>query len=221
MLRSDPINGNVDAVKDLDVQSLALPDTNFVAVGGDRRRVAFGEAHTGARAGRVLLVDDPSGTPAGGERYSAPIEVLDLTDNASDKVFGLAINGNSTNFAVHGIETFFADSSLRLQGKFATFNTGAGIAFHPRNVEENTADPLARIAFVASGDMSIQVVDSYSYRLRGRIPIRTNLYGPLRAVLPTGAELASGVVVKLFGLTPEGLVLIDVHPEDIDNARSP
>jgi hypothetical protein len=213
---------NAVAVKDLDVASLALPDTNFVAVGGDRRRVAFGEANTGNRAGRVLLVFDSSGTAAGSEDYSAPIEVKDLTNNASDRVFGLAINGNSQSVAVHGVETFFADSALRLQGKFATFNTGAGIAFHPRNMDENTADQLARVVFVASGDKSIQIVDSYSYRLRGRIPLRTNLYGPLRAVLPTPAERASdpSLAVKLFGLTPEGLVVIDVRQRDIDNAAS-
>ena len=59
------------------------------------------------------------------------------------------------------------------------------------------------MAFVASGDFSIQIVDSYNYRLRGRIPIRSNLYGPLRAVLPTPAERAAdpSLVVKLFGLT--------------------
>jgi hypothetical protein len=60
-------------------------------------------------------------------------------------------------------------------------------------------------------------VDSYSYRLRGRIPIRSNLYGALRAVTPTPAERAAdpSLVVKLFGLTPEGLVMIDVHASDI------
>ena len=223
MLQAAPINGNVIAVKDLDVESLALPDTNFVASGGDRRRIAFGEANSGGRAGRVLALYDPAGTVAGHEQYSAPIEVADLTNNASDKVFGLALNGNSTNIGVHGVETFFADSSLRLQGKFATFNSGAGIAFHPRNIEEFTSDTLARVAFVASGDFSIQIVDSYSYRLRGRIPLRTNLYGPLRAVLPTPAEVAGDptLVVKLFGLTPEGIVVIDVRRGDIDNARTP
>jgi hypothetical protein len=222
-LRASPVNGNVVAIIDIDVTSLALPDTNFVAVGGDRRRVAFGEANSGGRAGRVLSLYDPNGTPAGSEVYSAPIEVTDLTSNASDRVFGLAINGNSTNIGVHGMETFFADSSLRLQGKFATFNSGAGIAFHPRNIEENTADSTARVAFVASGDFSIQIVDSYSYRLRGRIPLRTNLYGALRAVLPTPAERAAdpSLAVKLFGLTPEGIVVIDVRRQDIDNARTP
>lgn len=213
------MGANATGVKDLSSASLALPDTNFVAVGGDRRRVAFGEANTGGRAGRVLLVYDPSGTPAWGEQYSVPIDVEDLTNNASDAVFGLAINGNSTNVAVHGVETFFADSSLRLQGKFATFQTGAGIAFHPGNVEEQTPDLKARVAFVASGDFSIQIVDSYSYRLRGRIPIRSNLYGPLRAVPPTPAERVADptLVAKLFGLTSEGLVMIDVRLGDIDN----
>ena len=211
------MGANVSEVKDLSVPSLALPDTNFVAVGGDRRAVAFGEANTGGGAGRVMIVFDPSGTAAGNEVYSPPIEVRDLTNNASDRVFGLAINGNSTNVAVHGVETFFSDSSLRLQGKFATFNTGAGVAFHPKNVDEETADLKARVAFVASGDFSIQIVDTYSYRLRGRIPIRSNLYGPLRAAVPTPAERAAdaSLVVKLFGLTPEGLVMIDVHASDI------
>jgi hypothetical protein len=211
------LGANAADVKDLSVGSLALPDTNFVAVGADRRRVAFGEANTGGTAGRVMTVFDPSGTPAYGEQYSAPIEVKDLTNNASDHVFGIAINNNSTNIAVHGTETFFSDSSLRLQGKFATFNTGAGVAFHPGNVDEETADLSARVAFVASGDFSIQIVDTYSYRLRGRIPIRSNLYGALRAVTPTPAEKAAdgSLVVKLFGLTAEGLVMIDVHASDI------
>jgi hypothetical protein len=222
-LRAFPVNGNVEAVKDLDVKSLALPDTNFVAVGGDRRRVMFGEANSGNRAGRVMLVFDPAGTPADGAVYSAPMEIVDLTSNASDKVFGVDINKNSSNFGVHGVETFFADSSLRLQGKYATFNTGAGIAFHPQNIDEATPDTLARVAFVASGDKSIQIVDSYSYRLRGRIPIRQNLYGPLRAVMPTPSEQNGDptLVVKLFGLTPEGIVVIDVRRADIDNARTP
>jgi hypothetical protein len=89
------IGANAADVKDLSVVSLALPDTNFVAVGGDRRRVAFGEANTGGAAGRVVVVFDPSGTPAYGETYSPPIEVRDLTNNESDHVFGLAINGTA------------------------------------------------------------------------------------------------------------------------------
>ena len=213
-LKAAPINGNLEAVWELDVASLALPDTNFVAVGADRRRVAFGEASAQGRAGRVLLVTDPAGTPPDLTQYSDGIEIRDLTNNASDRVFGLAINANSTNVSVHGVETFFADSSLRLQGKFATFNDGAGIAFHPGNVNENTTNVSARVAFVASGDKSIQIVDSYSYRLRGRIPIRTNLYGPLRAVLRSPSD-DPDVVVKLFGLTPEGIVVIDVRSGDI------
>jgi hypothetical protein len=209
------LGANVDHVKDLSVPSLSLPDTNFVAVGADRRRVVFGEANTGGGAGRVMMVYDPSGTAAYSEQYSAPIDVKDLTNNASDRVFGVAVNNNSTNVAVHGAETFFADTTLRLQGKFATFSSGAGVAFHPLNEDENTADLTARVAFVASGDASIQIVDSYSYRLRGRIPIRANLYGPLRAVLPSATERNAGVAVKLFGLTPEGLVMIDVLASDI------
>jgi hypothetical protein len=40
--------------------------------------------------------------------------------------------------------------------------------------------------------------------------------------VPTQAELNAdpNLVVKLFGLTPEGIVVIDVRKGDIDNARS-
>ena len=212
------VQSNVDVGKDLSVASLALTDTTFVAVGGDRRRVAFGEANTEG-SGRVLLVYDPAGTQPFGEIYNQPIDVKDLTNNASDKVYGIDINKTSSNIGVHGVETFFADSSLRLQGKFATFTTGAGIAFHPGNDDDLPRDSTARVVFVASGDMSIQIVDSYSYRLRGRIPLRKNLYGPLRAMLPSksDAERDPSVVVKLFGLTTEGIVVIDVRKTDIDN----
>src|SRR6185436_21086402 len=73
------MGANAADVKDLSVGSLALPDTNFVAVGGDRKRVAFGEANSGGSAGRVMMVYDPSGTPAFSEQYSPPMQVLDLT----------------------------------------------------------------------------------------------------------------------------------------------
>ena len=63
----------------------------------------------------------------------------------------------------------------------------------------------------------VDIVDSYFYRLRGQLPIRAKLYGPLRATLPTAAEQSAGIAVKLFGLTAEGLVVIDVRPTDIDN----
>ena len=155
----------------------------------------------------MLVVFDPSGTPAYGEQYSAPIEVKDLTNNASDRVFGVAINNNSTNIAVHGVETFFADSSLRLQGKFATFNSGAGIAFHPRNVDEETADLDG-----AGGVRCLwRLLDPDRRQLSATgcaVAFRFAATSMVRSApsCPTPAERAADptLVVKLFGLTSEG-----------------
>ena len=220
VLRS--MGGDVVAV-DVDVKSLALTDTTFAAVGGDQRWIGFGEGNR-SPAGRVMLFSDVLGV--GNEVSATPgVSVLDLTDNASDRVFGLAINRNSSTVAIQGGDAFYAgidDSDfryqLRLQGRYVTPGSGSGIAYHPLNDGTQSASaPVNRATFVAGSEPVVDVVDAYYYRLRGQLPIRSKLYGPLRAVLPSAAEQAAGIAVKLFGLTEEGLVVIDVRSSDIDN----
>lgn len=204
------------------ITSLALTDTTFAAVGGDGRWVGFGEGNRSP--GRVMLFSDAF-APGNAVTATPGVSVRDLTDNASDQVFGLAINRNSSSVAVQGGDAFFAGIDdadyrfqLRLQGRYVTPGNGAGIAFHPLNDgTASAAAPANRATFVAGSDPVIDIVDSYYYRLRGQLPIRGKLYGPLRAVLPTAAEQASGIAVKLFGLTSEGLVVIDVRTTDLDN----
>jgi hypothetical protein len=198
------------AASNLDVPSLGLSDTTFVAAGGDRQWIAFGEAHTDS-AGRVMMVQDP------GNFLSPSINVRDLVNNASERVFGLAINKNSSSTAVHGKESYFFDVAmpfhLRLQGKFNTFDMGAGIAFHPNNVGDLTPD-AERVAFVASANGTIEIVDTYHYTSRGVLPVRASLYGPIR-VTPAWPGDDPTVVLKLFGLTTEGFIVIDIRASDI------
>ena len=209
-----------DAVAErVTAESLALTDTTFVAVGGDRKWVAFGEGNTQGRPGRIMMVHDPLGSTT--LDATPGISVRDLTDNASDKVTGVAINSNSSTVGVHGAEAYFAEISddfrfqLRLQGKFATSGTGSGIVFHPQNDGTSDDTNRRRVSFVGAGEPKIQIIDSYFFRMRGELELRSPLRGPIRAINPTPAEAAAGVTVKLFGLSADGLVIIDVLNSDI------
>lgn len=199
--------------------SLALTDTTFVDVGGDRRWVAFGEGNTEGRPGRIMMVYDPLGSTT--LDATPGISVRDLTDNASDRVTGVAINSNSSTVGVHGAEAYFAEVNddfrfqLRLQGKFATSGSGSGIVFHPLNDGTSSDANTRRIAVVAAGEPKLQIIDTYFFRMRGEIPLQAPLFGPLRAILPTPTEAASGVVMKIFGLSAGGLVIVDVLASDI------
>ena len=222
---------DVVGISEFDVLSLSLTDTTFVAVGGDRRWVAFGEGNSGERAGRVMMAKDTlvadliSGSFV--NFFSPSTYVTDLTNNASDRIFGLALNKVSDNVAIHGVESFFADVPnpylLRLQGKVNTFQEGTGIAFHPDNGDVTADGDPRNVAFVASQNGRIEIVDTYHYTNRGSLPVSANLYGPIRAVRSYATDNPAGmlstdpnfVVVKLYGLTVEGLIVIDVRNRDI------
>ncbi|HEX2719100.1 MAG TPA: hypothetical protein VHM67_15630, partial [Gemmatimonadaceae bacterium] len=201
-----------ETVYNLDVSTLSLPDTNFVASGTDGRRIAFGEGATSGKPGRVFTVIDTLGMTYTQARYSRAIQIRDLVNNASDAIFGVALNRSSNYIAIHGSETFFADTGLRLQGKYGTAARGAGIAFNPGNDDKYAPDSVSQ-AFVASADSTIEVVDSYYFRLRQKLPLRTNLYGALRVWY--NFNPVPGVPLRIYGLTQEGLVVIDVRPEDL------
>jgi hypothetical protein len=203
---------DVELVPNIDVSSLALPDTNFVTAGTDGRRIAFGEGATGGRPGRVITVLDSLGMSYNQALYSRPLQIRDLVNNASDRIYGIAYNKKSNYLAIHGAETYFADTALRLQGKVTTVSSGAGIAFNPGNDSKNAADSVSQ-AFVASSDTTLEVIDSYYFRLRQKLPLRTTLYGALRVWYSFNP--ATGIPLKIYGLTSEGLVVIDIRPEDL------
>lgn len=208
----------------VDISSLALTDTTFVAWSGNRNWIAFGE---GAKnVGRVILANDPAGTSRQNIFFSPGLDVADLVDNASEQVFGLALDAAGRSLAVHGRQSYFGAVEqpfhLRMQGRVDTFDAGAGIAFHPQ-ANVNPAAPGAindptRLAFVASENGTIEIVDAYYFVSRGRVVVRNKLYGPLRASMPlTAAEVAAGVAVKLYGMTDRGLVVVDITHSDILN----
>jgi len=210
---------DVVGVGAMDVKSLGLTDTTFVAAGGDRRWIAFGEGNTQGVAGRIMMASDP------GDFFSPGTSVADLTNNASEVVYGLAINSNSTLIAAHGTESYFADIEspfhLRLQGKFNTFDTGAGVAYHPSNsTDSGPLDDPTRVVFVASADGTIDILDSFHYTSRGKLPVRANLYGPIRVTNRFPGD-DPAVVLKLFGLTTEGLIVIDIRTADIKPLSTP
>ena len=221
--------GDIEAVNNLNVGSLGLTDTTFVAASGDRTWIGFGEGNTRGGTGRVMMVNDPSGPSPG--FFSPAVTVRDILNNASEPVFGLGLDLHGAYVAVHGQETYFASLEspfhLRLQGKFNSFDQGSGVAFHPNADMRNgffssSNTDSTRTAFVASSNGSIEVVDTKFFINRGSLQIKNNLYGALRASMPFPSDNVgvpatdpSYVILKLFGLTPQGLVVINLRAQDI------
>ena len=205
---------DADLVANLDITSLALTDTTFLGVSGDRNWLAFGEGNTGG-AGRIMMVNDPSGTMPG--FFSPGVTVRDLIDNANERVYGVAVDSTGATVASHGDQSYFATINnpfhLRLQGKYDSFDNGAGVAFHP-GANGYTTIASDRLAFVGSQSGFIEIVDIAYFLSRGKLAIKGNLYGPLRASRPFPGD-PPGTVLKLFGLTKQGLVVIDLTAADI------
>src|SRR5260221_14139156 len=96
----------------------------------------------------------------------------------------------------------------------STFSNGAGIAFHP-NADGTGTPQDSRLAFVSSNNGSVEAVDIAYYDFnRATLVTKTNLYGPLRASLPFPSDWP-GVVLKLFGVSSKGCVVIDVTASDL------
>jgi hypothetical protein len=165
-----------------------------------------------------MMIHDDGSVPNRYTYASPSINIQDLVNNASDVLYGIALDKNGKTLAVHGAESYFSLVSQpftqRLQGKKTTFNVGSGVAFHP-NADGVTTPQADRLAFVASANGSIEMIDIayYDYN-RGSLATKFNLYGPLRASLPFPGDDPS-VKFKLFGLSPKGLVVIDVTGADI------
>lgn len=205
---------DAEAVLRLDVGTLSLEDTTFAAASGNRNWVAFGEGHT-TGAGRVILVADSTGVVP--NFFSPLVTIQDLTDNASEKVFGLALDQTGLTVASHGEQSYFAAVDdpfhLRLQGKYDSFDDGAGIAFHP-NANGTLTPQDQRLAFVAAASGQIEVVDIAYYTNRARLMLKHPIYGPIRASLPMPGD-PPDVVLKLFAVSKDGLIVVDLTSKDI------
>ncbi|MHB1073098.1 MAG: YncE family protein [Gemmatimonadaceae bacterium] len=219
-----PDSSDVEARNDVNVGALALTDTTFVAISGDKQWVAFGEGNTLGAPSRMLLVNDT--LQAGGDfnklYFSPRVTSQDIMENAAEPLFGLALDRTGKLLAAHGRQAYLSAVEqpfhLRLQGKYDSFDSGAGIAFHPLASVDPALPPApgdnSALAFVASANGTIEIVDAYYYRSRGRINTKGNLYGPLRVTGRFPAD-PPDVVLKLFGMSTRGLVVINVTAGDI------
>jgi hypothetical protein len=205
---------DAELIRNLDVGSLALQDTNFVAASGNKQWIAFGEGHSGG-AGRVVMVADSAGAVP--NFFSPLVTIQDLTDNASERNFGIALDRGGQTVASHGLQSYFASVSdpfhLRLQGKYDSFDDGAGIAFHPGANGVLTPQDQ-RIAFVGSASGNIEVVDIAYYIRRARFQLKYPIYGPLRVSLPMPGD-PGDVILKVFAISQQGLIVIDLTAQDI------
>ena len=208
---------DVEAQANIDFNSLGLKDTTYAASSGDGRWITFGEGNKAPVARNFVLLDD--GTQVNRFTYASPsLNILDLMTNASDEIFGVALDKTGKTIGVHGTETAFSTVTFpftqRLQGKKSTFAKGTGIAFHP-NADGVNSPAASRLAFVASANGTIEAVDIAFYDfVRGSLATKFNLYGPLRASLPFPND-PPGVVLKLFGVSSKGLVVVDVTAADL------
>ena len=213
---------DIDAVLRLDVTTLGLTDTTFVASSVNRKWIAFGEGNTPGKPGRVMMTADSlAGLPPPGavspQFFSPQVTVSDLTDNASERVFGLALDSTGNTVASHGLQSYFSEVSspfhLRLQGKYDSFDDGAGVALHPfANGRNSPANQ--RLAFVGAASGKIEIVDIAYFINRGSLTLKYPIYGPLRVSqrMPTDDP---SVILKLFAITQRGLVVIDLTAADI------
>jgi hypothetical protein len=209
---------DVESVVNGDPASIGLSDTTYAAASGDGKWIAFGEGHH-TPFGRAFLLKDDGSVPNQYAYASPAININDLINNASDQVFGVALDKTGQTLGIHGSETYFASVTQpftqRLQGKKTTFSIGAGIAFHP-SADGPSTPQAQRLAFVASNNGTIELIDIAYYDFnRGTLATKNNLYGPLRAANPTAAEQAAGIRIKLYGVSAQGLVVIDVTDADI------
>jgi hypothetical protein len=210
-----------------DLPAVGMGDTTYVAISANKLWVAFGE---GAKSpfGRVFLCCTiTDGIP---RRIGLvnEIGVQDLVNNAAERVFGLSLNNDGTLGAARGSSAaYFFNRDLRLQGEFRSGMAGGagGVALHPLSASYPSTPSDNSLAFVASGQRSIKIVDTWHFYERGEIQIRDKVVGPVRAVQPAPQENGNRspsdpnyIVMKLVAVT-EGanLVVIDVRRKDISN----
>lgn len=207
---------DIEAVLRLNLASLGLTDTTFVASSVDRTWLAFGEGNTGG-PGRVMMTQDNVVGSTAPTFFSPQVTVTDLTDNASERVFGLALDKSGKTVASHGLQSYFTEVGapfhLRLQGKYDSFDDGAGIALHP-DADGRNSPADQRLAFVGSAGGKIEIIDIAYFINRGTLRLKQPIYGPLRVSKPMPGDDPS-VILKLFAITTRGLVVIDLTLADI------
>ncbi|MHB1193359.1 MAG: YncE family protein [Longimicrobiales bacterium] len=177
------------------IGNLAFKDTTYVAASGDGGWVGIGEGGS-EPVGRVLMY---RAAPSFVTSLSRWIQVSNLLNNPSEEVRGLGLNYDGTMAVVRGrlAAYFVTPADLITQGQTLIPNAlqGSGAALHPLHANARTLDNLAgqyrpdtHLAFVASGDRTVDIIDTQRFTRVGRLYIRDVVTGPLRAVLPFPAD---------------------------------
>lgn len=236
----DPIDNPIGRCSDIrvfeDMRPVGITDTTFVATSPDRNWIAFGEGNTSPG---ILLMAKGNPCPATAvpacptflhplrprfPRFHSPIITqFDLTNQAAERIFGVAIDRTGRTVAAHGIQSYYSAVDdpfhLRLQGVYGDAGTGgAGIAYHPLadgNTTPCVLPCIERTSFIAAGDKTIHALDIAHFIRRGRFELKHQLYGPLRVSLPLAGDDPT-VILKLYGISlTGGLTVVDLRAGDI------
>ena len=163
------------------VANLGFSDTTFVTTSGDGGWALFGEGVE--EVGRLVMYE------AGRDRISKVIEVHDLMTNASETVRGIGLNYDGTLGVARGFQAYFFTTDLRLQGVAALHPLHAN-AQSLTNFLNGEYRPDTHLAFVGTGERTIDIIDTFNFGRNGRLFIRDIIQGPLRAVLPFAEDNA-------------------------------
>lgn len=192
-----------------DIASLSFQDTTYVAGSGDGGWVAVGEGGA-APVGRVLTYRASPGEETSLTRW---LQVADLLTNPSEEVKGIGLNYDGTLGVVRGklAAYFISPPDLRLQGltEIPSADIGSGATLHPLHANARTLENLSgeyrpdtQLAFVATGDHTVDIIDTQRFTRIGRVYIRDVITGPLRAVLPFPEDNA-GATCATIGVTDQ------------------
>ncbi len=191
--------------------SLGLSDTTFVATSTRRNAIAFGE---GVRTfGRIFYFQ-----LQGSELFGTSRESQDLLQNAADRVIGLGLNEDGSLGVARGSQVYFFDSSLRLAGVTRSGSPTGGSAMHPLNegYPGNDGQRLGFTSGIDAGGPYIDVIDTYSFETIRRLPVRDRITGAVISVpVPAGDPEAGTYAIRLFALTPSGILRMGLTPADL------
>ncbi len=216
-LRADGSDVYCQSASTWNIGSVTFRDTTYVAASGDGRWVSIGEGGT-EPVGRVLTYQARLADTTSLTRYG---QVSNLLQNSAEEVRGLGLNYDGTLGVVRGrlAAYFISPRDLLLQGSTEIPNAskGHGAVLHPLHADAPNLDnlggayhPDTQLAFVATGDYTIDVIDTQRFTRIGRIYTRDLVSGPLRAVLPFPQDNA--------GLTCGKLPVYDRRGDFIGNA---
>ncbi|MDH5758841.1 MAG: hypothetical protein OEZ65_04580 [Gemmatimonadota bacterium] len=167
-----------------DVEAIGFSVKTLIASSGDGGWVAFGEGGTNP-VGRVIMYD------AANNAISPPIPVADLVTNEGEPVSGLSLNYDGTLGVARGRHAYFFTTDLRPQG-IAEIDVpgGAGIVMHPLHADAPTLTnagsfrPDTHLAFIATGERTVDIFDTFHFFRMGRLFVQENITGPMKASLP-------------------------------------